>query len=551
MLTALTRGAGTMRCWHCIAAACVLSLALHATAQSEPVAQPWTVETLVTRRFAEGGPATTAVAVRLPPDQPVKQVVLYLSPNETPFINVRSGPFALELIGPWVRASSALAERGIAVAFADAPSDARGRTQAMRPSGEVRQDIDAVVAHLQKSFAGTPIHLGAFGIGAAPALDVAARVDGISRVVIASGAFLTSRNRDWRGLKQPVMVIHAPSATCGPTPFIEVQWVARKNGFTLVEAGYDKPAAAFECGRGSHHLLSGLESAFADAVSRWFAGAEVPKHIGHPNPPRAWREQIVTYPAPGVIGVNQLEMTLMLPDGPGPFPVALFNHGDVDFDSAFVRGRQRMRELTVAWAFLQNSIAFAVPARRGVAMSEGNYPRTFARHDGDPTYKARIHAQDILPALDYLKTRPEIDAQRIILAGQSAGAFGIMHIASTRPPGVIGTVNWSGGRTDSTLWESASSLNKMMVSGFETLGRTTRIPSLWVFAANDSKYSVDTIRASHDAYVNAGGNARLLLTPPTPDDGHFVYHRPELWGEALKDFLRDIGALKPEAPTER
>jgi dienelactone hydrolase len=318
-----------------------------------------------------------------------------------------------------------------------------------------------------------------------------------------------------------------------------------------VEAGYEKAAAKFDCDRGSQHVLTKLETEFAETALRWFGSMDVPKNIGHPNPPIAWREQIVTYPAPGVIGVNQLEMTLLLPDGAGPFPVVVFNHGDVDMDAAVIRHRQRIRELIVAGEFLQHGIAVAVPARRGVGMSEGNYPGGFARHDGDPTYKARVHAQDILPALDYLKSRPEIDGQRIILAGQSAGGYSVMYIASTHPPGVIGVVDFSGGRTDAGGGEGAGALNRMMVSGFEQLGRTTRIPTLWVFAENDSRYSAETIRASHAAFVAAGGKARLSLSPPTTGDGHYIYHQPQLWSEALKEFLSEIGAIKQETVVEQ
>jgi hypothetical protein len=87
----------------------------------------------------------------------------------------------------------------------------------------------------------------------------------------------------------------------------------------------------------------------------------------------------------------------------------------------------------------------------------------------------------------------------------------------------------------------------MMVSGFEELGRTTRIPTLWVFAENDSKYSAETIRASHAAYVKAGGVARLSLSAPTAaSDGHLIFQRPELWRDALKEFLGETGALKKE-----
>lgn len=545
------RGDSGMNVWLWLLVACVVTAPIASPAQDAAQPQPWALVTIDTRTASDGSPVRTTLAVRVPAQQPVRHVVLYPSPNGRPFLQATSGNIALGLMGPWVRASETLNARGIAVVFADVPSDAGGQEIGQRAPADVRRDLQAVVGHLQNAFPGTPLHLGLFGSTAVPVLNSAARLEGVTRIAVASGAFLNARTRDWRSLKTPVMLIHAPSATCGATPFVEAQWVARSNGFTLVEAGYDKPAARFECGRGSQHVLTHLEAEFADAVLRWFEAMPVPGSIGHANAPTAWREQVVKYPAPGMIGVNQLEMTLLFPDGPGPFPVAVFNHGDVDMDHAVIRNRQRIREIVVAREFLQHGIAVAMPARRGVGLSEGNYPAGFARNDGDPTYKARVHAQDILPALDYLKSRAEIDPQRIILAGHSAGGYSVSYIASTNPPGVIGAVNFSGGRTDAAQAEAASALNRMMVSGFATLGKTARVPSLWVFAENDSRYSVATIRASHAAYVKAGGVARLALSPPIAGDGHFIYYRPDLWREALKAFLAEIGIVNTEAVAER
>ncbi|MGH8700805.1 MAG: alpha/beta hydrolase family protein [Burkholderiales bacterium] len=526
------------------AAAFLIAAAIHSQAQTGAPAQSWIIETLSIRTLGEGEQATMAVALRVPAGQPVKHVVLYRSPNTKPVLKSSSGSSALSLSGPWVRASALLNERGIAVAFADAPSDAQGGSLRMRSPADMRQELQAGVNYLRNRFAGIPVHLGVYSNAAAPTLDAVSRVDGVTRIAIVSGGFLDSRTSDWSGLRIPVMLVHAPSALCEAAPFLEAGLVARKNRFALVVAGYEKPEAKPGCGRGSQHVLTNLENEFADTVVRWFEGAELPGSIGYPNPQTAWREQIVTFPAPGFVGINQLELTVLLPEGSGPFPVMVFNHGDVHLDHSAMRYKRRIREPTVAWEFLRHGIAVAVPARRGVALSEGNYPSGFARYDGDPTYKARVHAQDILAALDYLRTRSEIDAQRIILAGQSAGGYSIMYIASTNPPGVIGAVDFSGGRTDATQLEGPAFLHKTMVSGFEELGKTTRIPTLWVFAENDSKYTANTIRAAHEAFVKAGGKARLLLSPPTAGDGHFIYHKPELWREALQDFLREIGVLK-------
>ena len=516
-------------------------------AQTAAPAQPWKVETIPLRSSADGAEATLALALRAPADRPVKHVVLYLSPNSAQALKVPRGAAALGLVGPWVRTSALLNERGIAVAFADAPSDAKGRPIRVRSLGDVRQELQAAIDYLRERFAGTPVHLVSFANGAAPTLEAATRLDGVTRIAIASGNFLDSRESDWSGLGIPVMLVHAPGALCEAAPFLEAQVVARQNRFALVIAGYEKPETRPDCGRGSQHVLANLETEFADTVLRWVEGETVGGSIGHPRPQIAWREQAVMFPAPGIFGMNQLEMTLMLPEGAGPFPVAVFNHGDVSVDDPAVRHRRRVRSTTVSWEFLRQGVAVAVPARRGIGLSEGVYPGGFGRYDSDPTYKARFHAQDILAALDYLRSRPELDAKRIILAGQSAGGYSIMYVASTNPPGVIGAVGFSGGRTDATALEGPAYLHRTMVNGYEELGRTSRIPTLWIFAENDSKYTAHTIRSSHDAYVKAGGRAKLVLHPPIPGNGHFIYNRPDTWRQALQDYLREIGVLKAEA----
>ena len=126
--------------------------------------------------------------------------------------------------------------------------------------------------------------------------------------------------------------------------------------------------------------------------------------------------------------------------------------------------------MVVAREFLRLGLAVLMPARRGIGLSEGNYPRGFLAGDADATYKARVHAEDVLPALAWLKTRPELDASRVVLAGQSAGGYSTMYIASQNPAGVLGAIDFSGGRTDMNSTKSAGYLNQVMVNGFAEFG---------------------------------------------------------------------------------
>ena len=505
--------------------------------------QPWQVQTLPTRILEGGQQATVAVVTRVSAAVAPKHVLLFQSPYTTPIVKVANGASALAFSDLWLRASAQLATKGIALAIADVPSDANKRGLALRPSSDMANDLSAVAQHLKKQFPGLPIHLAGLGAGAGALLDSAANVNDLSRIVIASGDFRNNRTTDWRNYKHPVMLIHAPSAQCDFAPFMEADLVARNNHFVLLQAGYSQQETKPSCLIGSQHVLAKLETELTTTVAAWLDGAAPPPTIGFPTPSPAWREQLVSYTAPATLGTNRLEMTLLYPTGPGPYPLAVFNHGDIEMDSSYVRYQSRYVDRIVAREFLQLGWAVAFPSRAGVGLSEGNY-RSFRSGDADATYKARIQAQDILPVFEYLKTNPAIDAGRIIVTGQSAGGYAAMHLATLNLPGVVGAVDFSGGRTDKLVSDAAGFLNAMMVRGFEEYGKTTKVPTLWVFAENDSRYTANTIRASHKAFVDAGGQATLILSPPIDTDGHFVHNKPDVWRSALKEYLTQLGGVQ-------
>jgi len=507
-------------------------------------AQDWTVQTLFTRVSPSGQNVTLAIA--LPPAaiggiQPVMHVLVYPQPGGIPQLKVANGAAALALNGPWMRGAAELQARGIALMYVDPPSDAERRNLNGRPRREVQQDLAAALKQAQQSFPGAQIHLASFSL-VAPLLDIAADLDGFARIVVASSALRNSRTSDWRTLRKPVLMLHAPSAQCDGAPFLEAQTVAQRNRFTFVQVGYEQQDDKEDCGRASQHALAGREAVLAKSVADWLAGQEPAPIIGYANPSIAWREEVISYQVPGTFRTVQLEATLFLPEirrfGAGPYPVTVFNHGDIEINPY----KSRVRDMVVAREFLQSGIAVLMPARRGVGMSEGTYPKSFSHEDGDATYKARVQSEDVLPALAWLKTRPELDTNRIILSGQSAGGYLTMYIASQNPAGLIGAIDFSGGRNDLTKTNSSHGyLNRMMVSGFTEFGRTTRVPTFWVFAENDSRYTSNTIRACHEGFQLAGGKARLLLQPPIEGDGHYIYHKPELWRAVLREYLSEIG----------
>lgn len=496
-----------------------------------PDAGKWVIEE-VPLRGKDGSPEKTSMALYGMHQVPEK-IVLVPSPASTP--NVRNGK--LNSFSPWVRAAGILARKGIQVIYLDVPSDAKNRDP-LRRQVEMARDLQEASTYLHNRFPAAAISVGSYQSTAIPALNFAKNNGAlIDKVIVVSGNFSRARTENWQSLAGRATLIHVPSAKCDVGPFFEAQWVALHSHLRLIQANYAQAETSVSCKRGSQVVLTGLEEPFANATAALLFNQAAPESIGADHAEIAWHEEVLTYEVPS--GGPRIEMTLLRPDGEGPFPVVVFNHGDIEMDSVYIRFKQRFRDMVVAKEFLTQGIAVAFPARRGIGMSEGLYQGSASRFDGDPLYSARRHAMDILPAFDVLKHHPAIDASRMLVSGQSAGGYSTMYIASQNIPGVIGAINFSGGRTDN--WgNGASYLITTMINGFEEAGKTTNAPMLWIFAEQDSRYPVATINACYDAFTRAGGKATLFISPAIGHDGHYVFHYPDYWRDKLRTYLRQI-----------
>jgi pimeloyl-ACP methyl ester carboxylesterase len=71
-------------------------------------------------------------------------------------------------------------------------------------------------------------------------------------------------------------------------------------------------------------------------------------------------------------------------------------------------------------------------------------------------------------------------------------------------------------------------------------GRTARIPTLWIYAENDTFFGPDLSKRMHEAYAGAGGNAEYHLLPAFGGDGHFLIGSADaipLWAPLVSQFL--------------
>jgi len=236
-----------------------------------------------------------------------------------------------------------------------------------------------------------------------------------------------------------------------------------------------------------------------------------------------------------------LEAVLYRPDGNGPWPLAVINHGAPRLaeDAPRMRpGFDDMARLLVAHGY-----AVVVPMRRGYGRSSG--PRTEGyRSCEDPDFakSARAIADDILDVVAHMKTDRSVRGDRVLLLGYSAGAFGALAVASRNPEGLIGVVNFAGGR--GSLGGYKNCVPDRLVALMGAFGRTTRAPTLWIYSVNDTAFGPDLARAMYDAFVAGGApRAEFVQAPAWGDEGHYmVFYAPEIWQPIVERFLSTLGS---------
>ncbi len=260
-------------------------------------------------------------------------------------------------------------------------------------------------------------------------------------------------------------------------------------------------------------------------------------------PPVPTHEQVVHLSGDADRPVD-LITTLYLPEGTGPFPLAVINHG-ANGTREKPADMKRHRFTYLAYYFLSRGYAVALPMMRGYAGSGGS--QSFHHCDLDEV--ALANGRDIAGAIGALGSDPRIDATRIVVAGQSFGGWNTLGLGATFTPSqnVRGLVNFSGGLNSSGC--PGGNGVDALIRGAARMGAASTLPSLWFYGENDSLFATDTWRAMYQAYKDQGGHATLVDTGPFMNDSHQLLSHPEsfsIWVPRLDAFLARIGLPSAE-----
>jgi dienelactone hydrolase len=255
-----------------------------------------------------------------------------------------------------------------------------------------------------------------------------------------------------------------------------------------------------------------------------------------------YRRQLWLIPSPdrGVL----IRALVFRPSGPGPFPLVVINHGTAQTELR--RGVLPLPEFAAAseW-FVTRGFAVVVPQRLGHGETGGEFLEDQGGCDDADFHKAGFGAaQSIEAALVYMTAQPFVRKAGVILVGHSAGAWGAFALASRNLPQVKAVIGFAAGRGG---WASNRPGNNCapdrLVATAGLFGKTTRIPTLWIYAENDSFFGPALAKQMAASFRAAGGRVEFHLLPPFGTDGHYLFPLSDsvpIWAPIVERFLAGL-----------
>ena len=249
---------------------------------------------------------------------------------------------------------------------------------------------------------------------------------------------------------------------------------------------------------------------------------------------------LVEFPTPALSGQPPiLKGYLWKPEGDGPFPAIVYNHGSGT-------NQDDMAALGV-W-FVRQGYVFFFPHRRGHGQSPG--PQLAQEGINDLIQQV----PDVIAALDYLKTVPHVDTHKVALAGGSYG--GIMTMLTAEQDlrqlghlGIRAAVNFA---SAAESWGSnpPTPAHLAFRQPLVEAAKKAKVPIFFLQASND--YTTAPSQALAQVMSEAGLPHQMRIFPvhyrstnprvPGSAEDHVQGHgkffqSPDEWGTSVLAFL--------------
>lgn len=232
-----------------------------------------------------------------------------------------------------------------------------------------------------------------------------------------------------------------------------------------------------------------------------------------------------------------LDALLVYADLPGKHPLVVLTHGSSrkTEEHALVSPWQQLPQ--AQW-FARRGWVVLVVVRRGYGKSGGEPDSNRAGRCPATDYEsaARYGADDLRIAIDYARELPQVDASRIIAAGVSTGGLATVALTAKAPAGLVAAINFAGGRGSKADHDVCNPGD--LVSAYREFGKTSRIPTLFIYAENDKYFWPELAQKFDAAFRSKGGQDQFILAPAIGDDGHALFRHVSAWSDTVDAFLK-------------
>jgi hypothetical protein len=121
--------------------------------------------------------------------------------------------------------------------------------------------------------------------------------------------------------------------------------------------------------------------------------------------------------------------------------------------------------------------------------------------------------------------------------GISTGGMAMLGLAADPPPGLKAAISFAGGRGSDAPDHVCNP--DVLIKAVGDFGMRSRVPMLWVYAANDHFFGPQLAQQLYQAYSESGGRVRFIATGPFGVDGHELFSQEgaAIWTPIVDEYL--------------
>lgn len=189
---------------------------------------------------------------------------------------------------------------------------------------------------------------------------------------------------------------------------------------------------------------------------------------------------------------------------------------------------------------------FEIPGRAPyplLVLNHGRAPDAMGRAKLGRVRYSEAAADQVVQVIEYARRRRNIDEKRIVAVGQSFGGATSITLASRAPAGLVATINFAGGGGgDPVARPGEPCFPRLLEDMFRDYGKTSRIPTLWVYTENDLYFHPRHTKSWFEAFRSQGGVGEFMMLPAFGDNGHLLFTRGfKIWRPIVGKFLDQLG----------